>query len=114
MVQFAQRIGVEYHLNPLNSDEVIDYVHHRLKVAGGDPALFTEEAIAIVDKYSGGIPRLINTLCDMSLVYGFARQEDAITADVVMEVVEDKLRGGIFPAATPVRQGAALNESTGF
>ena len=93
LVQFAQRIGVEYHLNPLNTEEVFDYVHHRVKVAGGESALFKDDAISVVDNYSGGIPRLINTLCDMSLVYGFARQEDTITADVVMEVVEDKIRG---------------------
>ena len=95
--QFAQRVAVDYSLKPLNLEETWNYVRHRLKLAGGDPALFETKACAAVYYYSGGIPRLINVLCDTALVYGFADQKRRIDALTVCDVVHDKARGGIFP-----------------
>lgn len=107
LVQFAQRIGVEYHLKPLPSEEVVHYIRHRVTVAGGNPTLFSREAIALIDRYSGGIPRLINTLCNLSLVYGFARQENTIEAPVVLEVVKDRTGDGTLPV--PGSMGEAMS-----
>jgi type II secretory pathway predicted ATPase ExeA len=88
--QFAQRVGVDYHLKPLNSQETVSYIHHRLKVAGGNTSLFTEDACLLIWRYSKGIPRLINILCDMALVYGFAEQDSKIEVTIIEEVAHDK------------------------
>ncbi len=97
--QFAQRISVDYHLEPLNAQETRDYIRHRLTVAGGDPELFDEAAGEAVFRNSGGVPRLINLLCDTVLVFGYAEQAKWITAELVEEVAREKRKGGIFPHA---------------
>lgn len=107
LVQFAQRITVDYHLTPLTAEETRDLIRHRLEAAGGDPELFTEEAAAIAHRFSGGVPRLVNLLCDTALVYGYAEQLERIDADLMQEVVREKQAGGLFPAPPP---GAARTD----
>ena len=99
--QFAQRISVDYHLEPLNAQETRDYIRHRLMVAGGDPDLFDEVASESVFRNSRGVPRLINLLCDTTLVFGYAEQAKRITAELVEEVAREKRKGGLFPQAAP-------------
>ncbi|GAO34657.1 general secretion pathway protein [Sulfuricella sp. T08] len=96
--QFAQRIAVDYHLEALNQDETRTYIRHRIKIAGVDnPGLFDDAACDAVYQHSQGVPRLINLLCDTSLVYGFAEQKAKIDAQIVHDVAADKQKGGIFP-----------------
>jgi len=95
--QFAQRVAVDFTLRPLNLEETWNYIRHRLRCVEGDPGLFDTRACAAVYYYSAGIPRLINVLCDTALVYGFAEQKQRIDAEVVLDVVREKARGGIFP-----------------
>ncbi|NHZ69805.1 MAG: AAA family ATPase [Thermotogales bacterium] len=97
LVQFAQRIGVDYHLEPLDAEETSDYIRFRCKTAGGKAELFSDQACQLLHKYSGGVPRLINLLCDTALVYGYAEQRDRVDATLVEEVAQEKLRGGLFP-----------------
>lgn len=97
LVQFAQRISVDYHLQPLSGKETAAYIRHRLKVAGGSPDIFTEAACQAVYLYSNGVPRLINLLCDTVLVYGYAEQQPRIYANLVTDVAREKQQGGIFP-----------------
>lgn len=104
--QFAQRIAVDYNLRPLNLEETWNYIRHRLKVAGSNPNLFDTKACAAAYYYTGGTPRLINVLCDTSLVYGFAEQKRTIDAETVCEVVREKTKGGIFP----IRQDRSNHE----
>lgn len=94
--QFAQRISVSHHLDPLSSEETFHYIRHRIKVAGGDPELFDERTCSLVWYHSRGVPRVINTLCDMALVYGFAAQKEKIDVELLKEVVRDRKKGGIF------------------
>ena len=101
LVQFAQRIGVDYHLEPLDEEEASDYIQHRCKVAGGKPDLFSDQARAAVYANTGGVPRLINLLCDTALVYGFAEQRERIDAQLIRDVVSDKQKGGLFPNNSP-------------
>ena len=96
LVQFAQRIGVDYHLEPLDEQETIDYIRHRCEKAGGSPDLFTEKACRQVYAATGGVPRLINLLCDTTLVYGYAEQREHIDAGLVSDVARDKQQGGLF------------------
>ena len=101
MIQFAQRIAVDYHLTPLTADESAFYIRHRLAIAGGEPDLFSEEACAAVHHFSNGVPRLVNLLCDLALVYGYAEQRNQIGADLVEDVAREKQAGGIFPSHEP-------------
>jgi general secretion pathway protein A len=97
--QFAQRIGTDYHLPTLTMQETRDYVRHRLSIAGGDPDLIHPDAIDLAWSRGGGVPRLVNQLCDTALVYGFADQRERIDLQMMAQVVEDRTSGGIFPAA---------------
>jgi general secretion pathway protein A len=94
LVQFAQRVSVDFHLGPLTPQDASAYVRHRLTVAGGDPSLFDAEAIAFVHKRSGGIPRLINQLCDLALVYAFAEQCRLIDVQLLQHVLKDRKENG--------------------
>src|SRR5262249_21343490 len=73
--QLKQRIGLRCHLSPLTIDQVPGYIRTRLKVAGGsDLWLFTRDAMARIAKYSSGVPRVINTVCDHCLLFAYADQ----------------------------------------
>ena len=98
MLQLAQRVSVDYALEPLNDDEVSAYVQHRLRVAGGEPDLLTGYACSLVHQLSGGNPRLINQLCDLALMYGFGEGVDRITAAMLLQAAVDRAQGGILPA----------------
>ena len=88
--QFKQRVGCVCTLRPLNSEEIGEYIVHRLMQAGrSEPALFSENAIELIYAYSGGIPRLINTLADTALRTGFALQSPSITPFIVNEAARE-------------------------
>ena len=72
LAQLRQRITVRYHLNPLRREELVQYVTHRLEVSGAKaPPTFTRLALWRIHRYSRGIPRLINAVCDKALLAGF-------------------------------------------
>ena len=95
--QLAQRIAIDHHLEALHAEETVGYVRHRLAVAGGRPDIFTPEALELIHDCTGGIPRLVNLVCDTSLVYGFSDQQTIIAADLVEQVVTDRASGGLLP-----------------
>ncbi len=97
LVQFVQRISVDFHLEPLGREETHAYIAHRIKVAEGPEGLFTAEACDELHDFSGGTPRLINQLCDTALVYAFADAADVVSAELVRSVARDKQQGGLFP-----------------
>ncbi|MFK5950137.1 MAG: AAA family ATPase [Methylococcales bacterium] len=95
--QLAQRVSVDYKLKALGYKETVAYIKHRLVVAGGDEDIIDKYAIAAIFYYSGGIPRLINTLSDFALVFGFAGGLKQIDLNIMLEVIKGKQEGGIFP-----------------
>lgn len=95
--QFAQRIAVDFHLNALSLTDAIAYVRHRLKVAGGSEDLFSRNAVAFIYARGGGIPRVMNQLCDMALVYAFAEGRDKVDAALVSTVLRDRATGSAGP-----------------
>lgn len=101
--QFAQRVAVDYHLDGLSSEETRGYIRHRLRVAGGEHELFTDDACEAVFVHSGGIPRLINLLCDLALVYAYAGQAAAVTGELIEQIVSEREHHGALPvfAAAP-------------
>lgn len=80
-----QRIAVRYVLGPLSQRLAEEYIAHRMKVGGAAQGIFTPEAVTLVYEISGGIPRKINHLCDMSLFVGYTRNSGGVTADIVSE-----------------------------
>ena len=89
--QLAQRIAVNYHITPLDEVQTRHYIGYRIGKAGGEPDLFTPEAINKIYSHSGGIPRSINRMCDTALVYGFADNLQRIDAAVIEKVIKDKV-----------------------
>jgi general secretion pathway protein A len=91
-----QRIGLFYHLGPLAEDEIKGYVEHRLKIAGGESPLFTEDALTRLYGYSGGIPRVINSLATSALLEGFGRElrliDEVLIHDAARELGLDGYR----------------------
>jgi general secretion pathway protein A len=97
--QLKQRVGCICNLKPLNPEEFAEYIRHRLKQAGrSEPDLFSETAMELIYAYSGGIPRLINTLADTALRTGFALQSPIITPFMVEEAARELEMTEITPA----------------
>ncbi|CAD7780434.1 hypothetical protein DMNBHIDG_02350 [Candidatus Methanoperedenaceae archaeon GB37] len=82
-------MSLSYHLFPLNEQETKDYIKHRLKLAGARYPIFSEEALKAVFKHSQGVPRIINTLCEAALVYGFADEKREIGAEIIETIIEE-------------------------
>jgi general secretion pathway protein A len=90
MVQLAQRIRLRFHLTSLTREDCIAYIQHRLEVAGaaGRP-IFSDAALALVHRYTGGVPRLINTLCDTAMMSAFAGDKDSVDEAEVKAAVDE-------------------------
>jgi len=97
LLQFAQRVSSDYHLKRLAKNDVGKYIEFRLSAVGSRINLFAPDACAMVAEASSGVPRVINVLCDMALVYGFSTGSDIITGELVEQVIADKRSFGIFP-----------------
>src|SRR4051812_13788248 len=76
LIQLTQRIRLRFHLTTLSAQEMRAYIQHRLEVAAGDRQIFSEDCFAEIYKYTGGVPRLVNTLCDTSLMAAFTSDRD--------------------------------------
>jgi type II secretory pathway predicted ATPase ExeA len=94
LLQFAQRIAVDFHIKPFEPADVQDYIQHRLRVAGRETPLFTPEACDRIAAVSQGIPRRINVLCNTALIYGFSSESERIDVDLIEEVLKDKAEYG--------------------
>jgi len=91
--QLRQRITVRYHLGPLTLEETADYISRRLELAGANGwPQFDAEAVRRVYEYSGGVPRLINAVCDKTLLAGFVKERQVLTEDLVKLAI-DELQG---------------------
>jgi general secretion pathway protein A len=82
--QLDQRVSIRYELKPLTREETAAYIAHRLTIAGGGAAVsFAPKAIDVVHKYTNGIPRLINLVCDRALLGGYSARANRITPELV-------------------------------
>jgi len=90
LVQLTQRIRLRFHLSTLTQAEMRAYIQHRLEVAGGgDRQIFTEDTYNELYRYTGGVPRLINTLCDTSMMAAYTASREAVTVEDIKEAVEE-------------------------
>lgn len=91
LTQLRQRVVVRYHIKPLEKGEIKDYISHRLKIAGSDldRVRFTDEAQEIIYKFSQGVPRLVNILCDRCLLAGFVAQVNTIDKGITQKCIKE-------------------------
>ena len=90
LVQLRQRISINCHLQPLSAAEITEYILHRLHTAGNREALtFSPEALETIYKYSRGIPRLINIICDFLLLAAFAEEVKHVGGEMVKDIIGD-------------------------
>jgi len=88
--QLLQRVRLRFHIKPLSQSECKDYITHRLRVAGaGSREIFEDGTFSLIYEYSGGLPRLINTLCDTSLTCAYADDISKITKNIVMIAIDE-------------------------
>ena len=92
MSQFAQRVAANYHLTAMDKGMVRQYITHRLSVAGATSEIFSDEAAALVHEVTRGVPRLVNQLCDLAMVYAFTNETQQIDRTLVQQVLND----GVF------------------
>ncbi len=108
MVQLAQRIRLRFHLTPLSREDCSAYILHRLEIAGaGGRSIFSESALGLVHRYTGGVPRLINTLSDTSMMSAFAIDKDTVDEAEVKAAV-DELQWVEYAARTNRMQRAEM------
>lgn len=95
LMQLAQRVTVEFHLGPLRAQDALGYIRHRLKVVGAERDIFDMASMYAIYYLAGGVPRLINTLCDYALLYAFSVGEDRIGMAAVREISKGRKIGGV-------------------
>lgn len=95
MRQFAQRVAASYHLSAMDLKTVRGYIPHRLKIAGAQKRIFSNPAIDLIHQVTRGVPRLVNQLCDLALVYAFTKGKRTVTPAIVQQVLDD----GVFFSA---------------
>ena len=95
LTQFAQRVSAAFHLAAMDAPMVRAYIRHRLAVAGAKEDIFSSSAAHLVYEITGGVPRLVNQLCDLAMVYAFTKNHKRVTQLTVQQV----LRDGVFFAA---------------
>jgi general secretion pathway protein A len=100
LLQLNQRISVRFHIPPLNHGETREYIEHRIRVAGGNGVFFTERAHALIYAQAGGVPRMVNILCDYALMAGFLEETKEITENIV-EKAAHEMKGTAPLAAVP-------------
>jgi len=89
-----QRVALKYRLEPFNEESTHGYIHHRLRLAGSHEKIFDDAAAREIHRYSRGIPRLINTICDNALFEGYLLRHKEVDAELIKNVVQDLGLGG--------------------
>ncbi len=85
MPQLEQRFFTRYHLGPLSKTDIEPYILHRLKVAGTTDQIFEKGAIELIWELSNGVPRVINNICDLSLLFGALAQRKSINNEIIQK-----------------------------
>jgi type II secretory pathway predicted ATPase ExeA len=90
LIQLAQRIRLRFHLTALSKSDTAAYIQHRLEVGGSQGRqIFEPETFSMVFRYTGGIPRLVNTLCDTAMMAAYAQDRDTVSVDDVRAAIEE-------------------------
>jgi len=88
LAQLTQRVRLRFHLTPLSREDSEHYIQHRLEVAGsGGRKIFLPETFSLIYKFTGGVPRLTNTLCDTAMMSAFTKDSDVVTAQFIQAAI---------------------------
>lgn len=110
--QLRQRLAVRARTYPLSLHETESYIQERLRIAGGNRAVFDQSAVQSIHRFSGGIPRLVNVLCEHCLINAFADERKTVSTDIVENVAVDfDLAGGDIPPKVAVSQSSYTPQS---
>jgi general secretion pathway protein A len=102
LTQFAQRVAASFHLSAMDAPTVRSYISHRLKVAGAEAEIFSPAAKALVHEATRGVPRLVNQLCDLAMVYAYTKEKLKVSRPTVQQVLDDGVFfGGGLPRRSP-------------
>ncbi|MEL6570598.1 MAG: AAA family ATPase [Pseudomonadota bacterium] len=111
--QFAQRVAASFHLPEMEAAGVEEYITHRLTIAGRTDPIFDAGALAAIYEATRGIPRLVNQLCDLALVYAFTMDRQDVDVAIIKQVLKDGVFfGGGFSAAPPSFRRARMTEAS--
>ena len=128
LVQLAQRVRLKFHLTALSKADTAAYIQHRLEVAGSQGReIFAPDTHALIFRYTGGVPRLVNTLCDTSMMAAFAHESDVVTLTDVETAIDEmqwveyadrsnRVNGVIASNSTPparIQPDNSFDEATG-
>ncbi len=112
LVQLRQRVRLRFHLTALSEPDTVAYVRHRLRVAGAeDREIFEPETFPVIFRYTGGIPRLVNTLCDTALLAAFAQDRSSVSTED-MQAAVNELQWVEYAARTFSQLNAVMDETT--
>jgi type II secretory pathway predicted ATPase ExeA len=90
LVQLRQRVRLRFHLTALSEPDTVQYVLHRLRVAGaGDREIFEPDTFPLIYRYTGGIPRLVNTLCDTAMLSSFAQDKPTVSVEELKAAISE-------------------------
>lgn len=106
--QLKQRVTLRHHLRPLSLSECQEYILNRLRHAGANSGVFSAKAMEAVHQYSGGIPRLINVICDNAMINAYALDKREVAPAFIQEVAEDLCLSGTPNRLPPVRREVAF------
>ena len=109
MSQFAQRVAASFHLTPMDGRTVRNYVAHRLRVAGAERNFFSPAATDLVYEATGGVPRLVNQLCDLAMVYAYTGNSKRVLGMTVKRVLDEGAFFGRVVLETPDASDPVLN-----
>ncbi|SIT16970.1 type II secretion system protein A [Roseivivax lentus] len=114
MQQLAQRVAASFHLGPMDAETTIEYLSHRLKTAGGTGLEFTPAACKMIHGEAGGVPRLVNQLCEFCLLYAWEAESRVVDEITVRNVLDDDIFfKGYQPASPPLALIEAGGDSNG-
>jgi type II secretory pathway predicted ATPase ExeA len=111
LVQLKQRVRLRFHLTALSEPDATEYVRHRLRVAGaGDREIFEPDTFPLIYRYTGGIPRLTNTLCDTALLAAFAQDRQTVSVEDVRSAIAE-LQWVEYAARTSTQLQGTLDDT---
>jgi general secretion pathway protein A len=111
--QLKQRVALRCTLAPLDGSQTRTYIRYRVQRAGATvqpESLFPDDATEVIERYSGGIPRLINNICENALISAFARQQKVVTPSLVEEVASDLKLSANHMSATAMMSEASTTQ----
>jgi general secretion pathway protein A len=110
--QLAQRTRLRFHLKALTEPETGAYIEHRLEVAGATQRVFDIETYALVYRYTGGVPRLINTLCDTAMLVAFGEEKSTVSVEDVRDAVRELQWTDFASRTNRMRAGGGVGGET--